>query len=100
MYSYKFYPEAEQDLAKLNNSIKILFAKKLTQIIKNPIIGKELGNKNNLQLTGLRKVYFANKKYRIVYEIIESDIIIHIIAIGKRDNMKVYKQADLRYNNE
>jgi len=97
MYDFKFYEEAEKDLAKLNNSVKKLFAKKLSQIIKNPEIGKDLGNKNNLNLSGLKKVYFDNKKYRIVYEIKENEIIIHIIAIGKRDNMKVYKEAANRY---
>ena len=99
MYDFKFYEEAEKDLEKLNNSVKKLFVKKLTQIIKNPEIGKDLGNKNNLNLAGLKKVYFDNKRYRIVYEIREKEIIIHIIAIGKRDNMKVYKKANLRYNN-
>ena len=97
MYDFKFYEEAEKDLSKLNNSVKKLFAKKLTQIINNPEIGKTLGNKNNLNLAGLKKVYFDNKKYRIVYEVKESEIIIHIIAVGKRDNMKVYKEASNRY---
>ncbi|MBL0686454.1 MAG: hypothetical protein JJV94_01325, partial [Sulfurospirillum sp.] len=50
MYDYKFYKEAEKDLDKLNNNVKILFAKKLSQIVKNPEIGKDLGNKNNLNL--------------------------------------------------
>ena len=97
MYDFKFYEEAEKDLSKLNNSVKKLFVKKLTQIINNPEIGKDLGNKNNLNLTGLKKVYFDHKRYRIVYEIKENEIIIHIIAIGKRDNMKVYKEASNRY---
>ncbi len=97
MYDFKFYEEAEKDLAKLNNSVKKLFVKKLTQIIHNPEIGKNLGNKNNLNLTGLKKAYFDNKRYIIVYEIIENKIIIHIIAIGKRDNMKVYKEASNSY---
>ncbi|MBL0687517.1 MAG: type II toxin-antitoxin system RelE/ParE family toxin, partial [Sulfurospirillum sp.] len=86
-------------LDKLNNNVKILFAKKLSQIVKNPEIGKDLGNKNNLNLAGLKKVYFDNKRYRIVYKVKEKEIIIHIITIGKRDNMKVYKQADERYKN-
>ena len=97
MYNFKFYEEAEKDLAKLNNSAQKLFAKKLTQIIANPEIGKDLGNKNNLILAGLKKVYFDNKRYRIVYEIKANEILIHIIAIGKRDDMKVYKQAHARY---
>jgi len=98
MYDFKFYEEAEKDLSKLNKSIQNLFVKKLAQIIKNPEIGKDLGHKNNLNLAGLKKVYFDNKRYRIVYEIKEEEIIIYIIAIGKRDNMKVYKDASQRYD--
>ena len=97
MYDFKFYEEAEKDLSKLNKSVQNLFVKKLAQIIKNPEIGKDLGHKNNLNLAGLKKVYFDNKRYRIVYEIKEQEIIIHIIPIGKRDNMKVYKEASKRY---
>ena len=97
MYDFKFYEEAEKDLSKLNKSVQNLFVKKLAQIIRNPEIGKDLGHKNNLNLAGLKKVYFDNKRYRIVYEIKEQEIIIHIIAIGKRDNMKVYKEASQRY---
>lgn len=100
MYDFKFYEEAEKELSKLNNNVKKLFSKKLTQIIKNPEIGKDLGNKNNLNLVGLKKVYFDNKKYRIVYQVKENEIIIYIIAIGKRDNMKVYKDASSRYERD
>jgi len=88
MYNFKFYKEAEKDLAKLNNNVKKLFVKKLAQIIANPEIGKDLGNKNNLILSGLKKVYFDNKRYRIVYEIKDNEILIHIIAIGKRELCK------------
>ena len=98
MSDFTFYDEAKKDLSKLNKSIQDLFVKKLAQIIRNPEIGKDLGHKNNLNLAGLKKVYFDNKRYRIVYEIKEQEIIIHIIAIGKRDNMKVYKEASQRYD--
>jgi len=97
MYDFKFYEEAGKDLSKLNNNVKILFVKKLTQIINNPQIDKDLGNKRNLQLSGLKKIYFDNKRYRIVYDIKDKEILIHIIAIGKRDNMQVYKDVSNRY---
>jgi len=98
MYNFKFHPEAKEELKKLNNSIQILFTKKLKQILNAPEIGIKLGNKNNLNLTGLKKVYFNNKKHRIVYEIIEDKVIIYIIAVGKREDMEVYKKANSRIN--
>ena len=96
MYTYKFHPEAKVELSKLNHSVQILFAKTLKKILKNPELGQELGNKNNMNLSGLQKMYFDNKKYRVVYEVIENEILIHIVAIGKRDKMEVYQKASER----
>jgi len=96
MYEYKFHPEAEKELAKLNRSVQLLFAKTLKKILKSPELGVDLGNKNNLNLSGLKKMYFDHKRYRIVYQILEDEIVIHLIAIGKRDKMEVYEKASER----
>ena len=96
MYDYKFHPEAEKELSKLNKSIQILFTKTLKKILTSPELGIDLGNKNNLNLSGLKKIYFDHKRYRIVYQILEKEIIIYIIAIGKRDKMEVYENASER----
>lgn len=96
MYEYKFHPEAEKELAKLNRSVQILFIKTLKKILKSPELGQDLGNKNNLDLTGLKKMYFDHKRYRIVYEVLADEVVIHLIAIGKRDKMEVYEKAGER----
>jgi mRNA interferase RelE/StbE len=96
MYELKFHQEVQKDLDRLDNNIRKLFAKKLRQILQNPDIGKDLGNKNNLGLAGLKKVYFDNKRYRIVYKVEQEEIIVYVIAVGKRDNMQVYKKANER----
>lgn len=36
------------------------------------------------------------KKIRIVYKIIDEKIEIYIVAVGKRDDMSVYKTVDSR----
>ena len=99
MYNFEFHPEAKEELKKLNNSIQILFTKKLKQVLNAPKIGITLGNKNNLKLTGLKKVYFNNKKHRIVYETIEDKVMIYIVAVGKREEMEVYEKANNRLKN-
>lgn len=96
MYDYKFHPEAEKELAKLNRSVQLLFTKTLKKILNSPELGQDLGHKNNLDLTGLKKMYFDNKRYRIVYEVLESEVVIHLIAIGKHDKMEVYQKASGR----
>jgi mRNA interferase RelE/StbE len=96
MYDYKFHPEAQTELKKLNKSVQILFTKALKKILTSPELGIDLGNKNNIDLSGLKKMYFDHKRYRIVYQILEDEIVIHLIAIGKRDKMEVYEQTGER----
>ena len=96
MYEIKFHPLIEDDLRQLGNSIRLEVFKKLKKIQQSPELGELLGNKNGMNLTGLRKVYVAKKQVRIVYEIIDDVLIVHVIAIGKREDMEVYRQADQR----
>lgn len=66
---------------------------------KNPYLGEPLFDRPDLDiyLQDCYKIYFYNKKYRFVYTINEeNEIIVIIIAIGKRNNFEVYKQADER----
>jgi len=96
MYAVKYHPLVEKDLKQLNNSICIEVFKKIKKIQQSPELGVELGNKNGLNLTGLKKMYVAKKQIRIVYEIIENIIVIKILAIGRREDMEVYKQVEKR----
>jgi len=98
MYDLKFHPLVEDDLKKLNNSVRIEVFKKLKKIQTSPELGELLGNKNGMNLSGLRKMYVAKKQVRIVYEIVESIIVVKILVVGKREDMVVYKQAQLRKN--
>ena len=93
MYKLKLHKNIEKDLRKIDNSILILFEKKLKQILKSPELGIKLWNKNWLDLTWYHKIYFANKKYRIVYKIEEKEIYIYVVSVWKREKMKVYKTA-------
>lgn len=96
MYTIKYHPLVEEDLKQLNNSVRMEVFKKLKKIQASPEIGALLGNKNNMNLSGLRKVYVSKKQVRIVYEIIDDVLVVKVIAIAKRENMQVYKEADKR----
>ncbi len=90
-YKIEFIPEAEQDFAKLDNSIRKQVAKKIDKLSINPYFGETLQDKFGMNLTGFYKIYVLDKRYRIVYRIIESSKIVEIWAIDKRDKKKVYK---------
>jgi mRNA interferase RelE/StbE len=93
----KFIPEAGNDYKSLDGSIKKLVKEKIDNLKENAYIDEELGNKNNIDLTGYYKLYVAKKKYRIVYRIVKDEIeIIEIWGIGKRDKLEVYKDVGKR----
>jgi len=88
--------EADEELSKLSHREKILVFKQFKKISISPELGQKLGNKSGLDLSGCRKMYVDKKKIRIIYKVIDTQIIIEIIAIGKRDEMQVYKDASQR----
>ena len=96
MYDIEFHEEVDRDLKELGHSVALLVFKKLKKIAQNPIIGEELGNKANLNLVGYKKVYVNSKKVRIVYKIEAEKILVYVIAVGKRDDMDVYRKATER----
>lgn len=96
MYELKLHPKIEDDLKQLDNALQIQVFKKLKQIQNSPELGLPLGNKNNMDLSRFKKVYVAKKRVRIVYEVQDNVLSIYIIAIGKRDDMEVYKKANNR----
>ena len=96
MYAIKNHPLVEEDLKALDHSLVLLVFKKLKQFQNAPQQGELLGNKQNMDLSGYRKVYVAKKKVRIVYKIVNEELIIYIVAIGKREDMEVYQEATNR----
>ena len=67
----------------------------------NPYLGEPLYDREDLDiyLKGCYKVYFYGTKYRYVYTINDdNEVIVLVIAIGKRNNLEVYHAADTRLN--
>ncbi|MDA8077682.1 MAG: type II toxin-antitoxin system RelE/ParE family toxin [Nitrospiraceae bacterium] len=91
-YKIEFIPEAGKDFEALDMSLKKDAGKKIDALSINPFLGKPLGNKLGIDLTGLYKLYFHKKRYRIVYRIMEERVeVLEIIGIGKRDKEEIYR---------
>jgi mRNA interferase RelE/StbE len=91
-YKLKFLPTALKEWKKLENTIQIQFKKKLEERLEFPHIP-------NSQLSGFKnhyKIKLRASGYRLVYEVIDEEIYILVIAIGKRDKNVVYKKAQER----
>jgi len=100
VYKLAWKPEAEGEFGQLDNAIKKQAFTQFKKLTKSPQLGLSLGKKSGLDLTGFKKLYFYQKKYRIVYKLDEVNKIVVIWAVGKREDMKVYAQAVKRLGNE
>lgn len=86
-YKLKFIPTALKEWKKLGETLKSAFKKKLSERLENPHIPKD-------QLHGWQNVYkikLRSAGCRLVYEVVDSELIIIVLAIGKRENNEVYK---------
>lgn len=91
-YNLEFLEEALEEWNKLNPSIKQPMKKKLMKVLENPRIPKnKLSGHPNRYKVKLRSV-----GYRLVYEVIDDEIVVLVIAVGKRENNAVYNTASSR----
>jgi mRNA interferase RelE/StbE len=91
-YKLKFLPSAKKEWDKLDNSIKVQFKSKLKKCLENPHIPA-----NKLRdFDSAYKIKLRSAVYRLVYEVDDQDIIVFVIAVGKRENNHVYNTARSR----
>lgn len=92
-YSVTLTADAADDFRHLDGSLRISVAKQLRKLETAPFLGEHLGNRASLNLTGYYKLYAAQKSIRIVYRIIEQKVMVEVVAVGKREDMSVYKTS-------
>jgi mRNA-degrading endonuclease RelE of RelBE toxin-antitoxin system len=99
-YKLVWKKEAKEEFEEINHSLKKLVISQFKKLQESPQLGKTLGKKRGMDLSGYRKLYFNKKKHRIVYRIKESEKKVIIYAIGERDDMAVYKEVLKRIQKE
>jgi mRNA interferase RelE/StbE len=87
-YELKFLPSAFKEWQKLDNSIRSQFKKKLAERLEVPKV-------ESAQLHGhpnLYKIKLRTSGYRLAYEVIDDEIVIMVIAVGKRNKGDIYQK--------
>ena len=92
-YSLEFHVLALKEWKKLDNSIRLQFKKQLEKRVQNPRVASA---KLHGDLDNFYKIKLLAVGYRLVYEVIDQRLVILIIAIGKRNQSEVYKEASDR----
>lgn len=97
MYKVVLTEAAAADVRALDgSSVKKQVASQLRKLEGSPHLGQPLGNLRGFDLTGYSKLYAANKAIRIVYRIVEDEILVEVIGIGRRENFEVYAEVARR----
>ena len=91
-YELGFLEEALKEWGKLDSNTREQFKSKLTERLANPRIpaSKLSGHKDRY------KIKLRSDGYRLGYEVRESEVIVIVVAVGKRERKAVYTAAAKR----
>lgn len=93
LWTVSLSSEATSDYDSLDNSIASLVDAALKKLTANP---EMRGYPLRGSLSGFRSLVVGKKKIRIVYRVIQNEIIVLVIAIGHRRDDEVYIRAGAR----
>ncbi len=91
-YDLAFLDEALKEWRKLDNVTREQFKAKLAERVENPKVP-------SARLHGTKeryKIKLRNAGYRLVYEVRDREVLVLVVAIGKRERNEVYKLAERR----
>ena len=91
-YSLRFLSSAKKEWDKLGHTVKEQFRKKLKKVLEEPKI-----ESNRLSgYPNLYKIKLRSSGYRLAYEVVDNELIIYVISVGKRENNSIYKRMNKR----
>jgi mRNA interferase RelE/StbE len=88
-----FKQEAKKEWDSLDATIRSIFAKKLKERLEQPRV-------QSAQLSGMKdcyKIKLRQAGYRLVYQVRDKELVVSVIAVGKRDKSQVYEMALKRF---
>jgi mRNA interferase RelE/StbE len=91
-YSLEFKESALKEWKKLDGAIRTQFKKKLAERLERPRV-------ETARLSGMPdcyKIKLKNAGYRLVYQVDDMRIVVIVVAVGKRENLAVYRAAGKR----
>lgn len=91
-YDLSFKEEALREWRKLDPTVRTQFKKKLIERLDYPRIASSKLSGH----TDRYKIKLRSAGFRLVYEVRDTELLVVVIAVGKRDRNLIYKAADKR----
>ncbi|WNK69489.1 type II toxin-antitoxin system RelE/ParE family toxin (plasmid) [Pantoea agglomerans] len=91
-YTVKFREEAFKEWQKLDKSLQQQFAKKLKKYCDNP----HIASARLREIKDCYKIKLRASGFRLVYQVIDDQLVIAVVAVGKRERSDVYHLASER----
>lgn len=92
-YELQFLPKALKEWKKLNPVVRGQFKKKLESILMNPEVTK---NRLSSTLADCYKIKLRQLGYRLVYQVKQHEVVVLVVAVGKRNKGDVYHESQKR----
>ena len=91
-FELRFLDLALDEWRKLDANTRDRFKKKLSERLENPRVpsAKLRGHKDRY------KIKLASVGYRLIYEVRDAEIVVVVVAVGKRERDAVYRAAKKR----
>tara|TARA_Y100001001_G_scaffold160948_1_gene184494 strand:+ start:1019 stop:1309 length:291 start_codon:yes stop_codon:yes gene_type:complete len=91
-YGLAFKPSTLKEWKKLAPAIRDQFKKKLTKRLDDPHVPADALS----GLSGCYKIKLRSVGYRMVYQVEDGEILVTVIAVGRRERGDIYSKASGR----
>lgn len=91
-YKLEFDTRALKEFQKIGEPLRVQLKKKLSEVLKQPHIAAN-------RLHGLPDCYKIKLRafgYRLVYQVIDDQVVVLVLSVGKRERSEAYQTAKQR----
>lgn len=88
-YSLEFDARALKEWQKLGDTVRQQLKKKLAEVLLNPHI-----EANRLHsLPDCYKIKLRSSGYRLVYQVLDHEVVVFVVAVDRREREQAYRKA-------
>ncbi|WP_369012132.1 type II toxin-antitoxin system RelE/ParE family toxin [Erwinia pyrifoliae] len=92
-YELVFDPRALKEWKKLGATVREQFKKKLAEVL---VLNPRVESARLREYPDCYKIKLKSSGYRLVYQVQDEQLVVFVVATGKRERLQVYRDAGKR----